>query len=379
MKRSLLFTVCVLFSINQASGTLGGVNSLTGLAADADLIVSGSASGAVASGNAAIITLAVLRVIKGDAALAGSTIVVNWEVAPGSFGPSLNPVSLSLPQNAAGIWFLRNSSDVRSVMPVWTGNGRITWTFIPQPAGPLPAAYSYSSDTALTDRVAAEVCFAIENAAGSDPPVRMLQGPPLNALNSGFVPTLYQRLSASTLTEQYITGLGGQIEEGSASALTAAISSAASFANYPTQIEFLLSGISNNFRNADPASAAILGQAAVSPDLDQRFREATAHALARIHTAAALPYLATLLNDSDNALRIEAISGLGAFANGLPVQTPANSVNLAYLRLSPSAPYKTTDTVANFAMGTQAISLNEGKYLAFWKQWWATNGPALGQ
>jgi hypothetical protein len=379
MPRSLLFTICSILSVAQASGALGSVNSLTGLTTGADLIISATVNGAAESGNAAVITLTVSRVIKGELSLDGSTITVNWQVAPASFGPSLNPVSLSLPQNATGIWFLRKSSGVWSVMPVWTGSGRITGTFIPQPAGPLPAAYSYASDAVVTDRVAAEVSFAIENAAGIDPLITMLQGPVLNALNSKYVQTLYQRLSASTLTEQYITGLGGEIQAGDGGALAAAIGSAASFANYPSQTGFLLSSISEYFRATDAASVATLGQAAVSAGLDQQFREAVAHALARIHTPAALPYLATLLNDSDATLRVEAISGLGAFANGLPVQTPANSASLAYLQLPASAPYKTPDTVANFSMGAQAISQNEAKYLTFWKQWWVTNSSTLGQ
>jgi hypothetical protein len=378
-KTSFFSAICVVFAIHQAYGAIGGVSSLTGLASNADLIVSGSANGVVESGNAALITLTVARVVKGDPTLAGRTIVVNWEVAPGSFGPGLNHVSTSLPPNASGLWFLRRSSASWSVMPVWTGGGGIAWTFIPQPASPLPAAYSYASDAAVTDKVAAEVSFAIENAAADDPTLQMLQGPPLNALNSPYVQVLYQRLSASTLTEQHIAGLAGKIQGGSATALAAAVNSAASFAKYPRQNGFLLLSISNDFRATDAASVATLGQAAVSSGLNQPFREAAAHALARIHTSAALPWLATLLDDPDDALRIEAIGGFSAFANGLPVQTPANAASLAYLQLPASARYKTADTVANFAMGTQAVSRNEAKYLAFWKQWWSTNSASLGQ
>jgi hypothetical protein len=92
-----------------------------------------------------------------------------------------------------------------------------------------------------------------------------------------------------------------------------------------------------------------------------------------------VPWLAELLDDPDVSLRLEGISGMSLFANGLPVQTAATPGSLEYLQLQAGAPYRTPDTLANFAVGTQAISRNEAKYLAFWKQWWAANRAAFGK
>jgi hypothetical protein len=51
---------------------------------------------------------------------------------------------------------------------------------------------------------------------------------------------------------------------------------------------------------------------------------------------------------------------------------------MAALQLPASAPYKTPETVAHFAMGSTAIEANEASYVSFWKGWWAQNRASLG-
>jgi hypothetical protein len=75
---------------------------------------------------------------------------------------------------------------------------------------------------------------------------------------------------------------------------------------------------------------------------------------------------------------VDAIGGMGAFANGLPVQTTAGVASLAFLQVPASAPYKTAETMANFAMGSTAIETNEASYLSFWNGWWSSNRASLG-
>jgi hypothetical protein len=88
--------------------------------------------------------------------------------------------------------------------------------------------------------------------------------------------------------------------------------------------------------------------------------------------------LGALLDDPDSTLQIEAIGGLGSFANGLAMQTTAGNASLAHLQLPATAPYRTAETIANFAMGSSAIQKNQATYLAFWKQWWAQQRGSLG-
>jgi hypothetical protein len=84
-----------------------------------------------------------------------------------------------------------------------------------------------------------------------------------------------------------------------------------------------------------------------------------------------------MLDDPDAEIRIEGIGGLAALANGLPIQTAVNASSLSYLQLPLGSPYQTPDTIANLAMGSQAIEQNEAKYLSFWKTWWADNMNAI--
>jgi len=174
-------------------------------------------------------------------------------------------------------------------------------------------------------------------------------------------------------------GLSGLIRAGVGAALASATQGESTFAGYPIENGVLLQSVRDFFRATDPGSIAALGQAATdSTNPNLPFRRAAAHALAGIHTISTLPYLATLLDDADALLRTEGIGGIGSFANGLPIQTAAGVPGLAHLQLPASAPYRTPATVANFALGPQAIQSNESTYLSFWQQWWLQNKAALG-
>ena len=140
----------------------------------------------------------------------------------------------------------------------------------------------------------------------------------------------------------------------------------------------LLLNIRDSFRATDSVSVNSLGQSATDSTKPLAFREAAAHALAAIHTATALPFLAALLDDPERSLRVEAVGGLGAFANGLSVQTSAGVPSLSHLQFPDKAPYKTAETVAHLAMGWQAIAPNEASYLSYWKAWWAEHKASLG-
>ena len=180
-------------------------------------------------------------------------------------------------------------------------------------------------------------------------------------------------MSASSSTQQKILGLSGLIRSGSAAALSSAIEAAPEFSNSKLECGILLRSIRDEFRASDSHSVAVLGQAAVNPDLSLDFRESATHALRAIHTKDALPYLAALLDDPDINLQAEAVGGFASFANGLSIQTTASVPSLAYLQFPERAPYKTEDTVAHFALGEGAI-----KHLWYWKNWWSQNRIALG-
>jgi hypothetical protein len=200
----------------------------------------------------------------------------------------------------------------------------------------------------------------------------------LDELKSPVLQVLYRRMSESVSPANRIWGLSGLIRNGSAVALSAA-AQMASASQGAIEYGTLLSSVRGDFRATDANSIAELGRiASDSPNLDPLFREAAAHALASIHSRETLPYLAKLLDDPDALLRVEGLGGLGSFANGTPMQTRASTASLAYLQLSGEGPYRTPETIANFALGSPAIERDEQRYLAFWKDWWSSHRASLG-
>lgn len=230
----------------------------------------------------------------------------------------------------------------------------------------------------LTDKVVSEVCSAIESSTDYNLQLYALQSGGMEQLQSPLVTLLYGRLSNSASTQQRILGLSGLIRRGSNTALVAAAQAASTFGTYKIENGILLQSIRGNFRAADATSITTLGKSALDPNTPAPFREAVAHALAAIHSVGALPFLASLLDDADANLRVEAVGGISSFANGLPAQTPAGSPSLAHLQLPADAPYRTAGTLANFAVGYETVERNEASYVSFWRQWWSGNRAALG-
>jgi len=340
----------------------------------ADLIVVGSARGGTQAGNVVNFAVHVTRVVKGDPTAAGANLPVSWNLSSYMAGSMANA---SFTAAGNGLWFLRNAVGGWQLLPVSNGDlVDFKDTFFPQPSGPILSVYAYSPTASLAEAVASEVCFALESMGNAQR--FSWYSVSLDQLNSPITQRLYNRLSASGDMSRKILGLSGLIREGNIQALATAAQLAPSLGNYQLELGVLSDAIRNNFRSTDPSAIQSLGAiTTASTDVDPYLRQGAAFALRAIHTQNALPYLAALLDDPDANLRAAGIGGLSCFANGLPIQTPANVVNMAYLQYPASAPFQTADTKANFGMGVE-ISKNEAAYLSFWKNWWAQNRTALG-
>jgi hypothetical protein len=372
---AVCFALAVFIAASTAHAGVVARHSLVDLVNYADLIVVGTASHGIQTGEVLGFALQLDRVLKGDPTLAGTTIHADWALrGVDEVTNQLSPQAVS----GTGLWFLRNAANGWVLLPVSDGYLQVSDTFIPTPVGPISTPYSYGSAATAVDKVAAELCAAVEAADGGGTDFYTLHLGLLDQLGSPVIQVLYRRMATSSSPKQKILGLSGLIRAGSAAALTSVASSDSLLGQYPIEEGVLLGSIRNTFRAADPVSISVLGQAATSTKLPIPLRTAAAHALASIHTTTSLPYLATLLNDASSDLQAEAIGGFSAFANGLPVQTSADVPSLRYLQLPDSAPYKTADTVANFAMGSQAISQNEATYLSFWRAWWLQHRSDLG-
>jgi hypothetical protein len=311
------------------------------------------------------------RVIKGDDTLNGSTITVGW--------PS-NSMKSGVAGVGTGIWFLQHSSSGWGLLPVVHGNVPLGMTCYPtSPTGALLAAYTYTATASVTDKLVSELSSAIESStdAGNFALASLHYGM-LEQLQSPVATVLYRRLSNSGSPQQQALGLAGLIRQGSSAALTAAATASTILAGYPREDGILLLSIRDDFRASDDGSVKALGQITADTTASPAFREAAAHALAAIHTRESLPFLAALLSDEDATLRVEAIGGFSSFANNLPVQTASGTPGLANLQLPAAGPYRTPETLANFAMGSQAIEKDESRYLTFWQTWWSQQKTQLG-
>jgi len=354
-------------------GALVAPQSIVTLEQTADLIVNGTAAGIVQNGSRFDFSLQVNRVIKGDGSVTGSSIGAYW--LSGNQGTAGSGGSGDV--GSTGIWFLQRTPGAWRVVPVVQGTMQLSNIYVPAPPGPVVSAYAYSAPASVDDKLASEICSAAESATSYSLQSYALLSGGIDELKSSIPQVFYRRLVNSSSAEQRILGLSGLIRSGDASALTAAAKIASMVAGRPAEGVLLLS-LREHFRAIDPASVMAVGQVTTDSSIPTTLREVAAHALAAVHTAVALPFLATLLDDSDLNLRVEAVGGMGAFANGLPVQTRQTVATLAYLQFPANAPYKTQDTVAHFALGRQAIGANEASYISFWKDWWSKNRGGLG-
>ncbi len=373
-KRSGVCSLLLLLVVSaDLFGGLVAPGSLQDLQQNANLIIVGNATGAVQSGTVVDLSILVSRVIKGDTALAGRSIAAHW--MSGRVDTMVSRGSAD--SRGDGLWFLQQASNGWRVLPVVQGNVEFTGLYFPVSSGPILNAYAYSQTASVVDKLASEIGAAIENQNGYNFQLYALQTGMLDELKSPIWGLLYQRMANSTSAERKILGLSGLIRAGNASALAAAAPITSSLGDHPAQGILLLS-IRDFFRATDADSVVAIGSSATDSSQSAAFREAAAHALAAIHTAASLPFLATLLEDPNQNLRIEAIGGMAAFANGLAVQTSGGVPSLSHLQLPSNAPYKTVETVAHLAFGRQAIAPNEASYLSFWKSWWEQNRASLG-
>jgi len=369
-------TICSLFI---AAGTMCGTVTIPqsfSILLNSDAIVVGSATGNFESGATAgdtSFSLKVVRVLKGQ--LASGQITVNFR---GPITLGLSGVSLIQAASGDGIWFLKQVPGGWELVPV-IQNGPFGWSYYPAsvsssgPNGP----FSYSPTASVQDKLASELAEAIINNDGTNPQMWSLLSSAIDGLNAPITSQIYQQLAASPAIDNEMIGLAGLIRTESISAFSSAVALAPTF---PTTIAWqtLFDTIHERYRPTDSISVAVLGRAATDKsDPNIQFRFAAAHALARVHTKDALPYLATLMDDSNQELRTEGIGGLGAFALGLPVQTPASIPSMSYLQRS-STPYRNAETEANFTYSPFAIKKNEAAYLTFWKKWWTQNKASIG-
>jgi hypothetical protein len=127
----------------------------------------------------------------------------------------------------------------------------------------------------------------------------------------------------------------------------------------------LASAIFTAFRTPDPEAVASLGRMA-SGKGSPRLQVAAAAALAAIHSADAVPWLGSLLSDSQQQVQIYGAQGLSFFANGVGIPTAETTKQLTHLNERQPTSYRTAETDRHIG----PLTGQPEPFLDFWRGWW---------
>ena len=344
----------------------GGRRSLAILTTQAEAIVVGAVQ--TMETNATIdATISVERVLKGTVT-SGTSISIRWTypITHGEPGP---PGS-ALVSSGHGVFFLQHNSDgAWSLLPASWGDSRWEDTYIPTPPS-VPSGVTAVASASLPpaasalDRVMLEMAVAVE--AGAPMPFDLIAA--FRQSHSPVLAAAFTRLVSNNDPYLRSIGLRGAVVGGDPSVpLTirqnyTSLSGGAGWLDLVQEIKFY-------YVNTKVAAVQNLGKVATDTGVGLDLRIATAVALARMHTQQSLPYLASLLSDSNPTLKTAAVGGLASFANNVPIGSH-----------EPAAGpwrYRTDDTIAHSAFDEGTIERQESYYISYWKGWWQQNQQAL--
>lgn len=130
----------------------------------------------------------------------------------------------------------------------------------------------------------------------------------------------------------------------------------------------IVGGPVQSWRNSDQAAVRSLGRIATGLRAQGGFLSYLANALAEVHTADTLPYLALLLDSPDPRVRIKANGGFSAFVGGLPIPTKDNFANGQFMVPSPT-PYSSDPSWKAFAIPNNPSTSQLNAASVGWKNW----------
>lgn len=378
MRSCLVRSVIVLFLMFQAASSLDASYaapvSLSSLASKADLVVVANVLGTLQQGWDTSVTLEVDRVLKGTA-IPGSTVTLQYQISTTIPLDAINfpRVDDKWARGLHGLWFLKKTEGGGWTLLPTTAGPSIPFEdlFVPLPAGPLSADFSYSPSDDVMDKIARELGAALDKHVARGPAFLVLER--LGKTNSPGVLWLYRRLIGSPEPALRVMGWAGILRLGDLSAL-AHIEQELPRLSEPVDFEPASLAI-GDVLDADPSVVEALGRIATSTAASVSLRRNAAYALFSIHTKETLPFLAKLFDDVDKEVRREAMAGLASFANsGYLPERPLTRNGQPVARAE--SPYVTKETLEHFP-SPSAFEQNEAEYLQFWKTWWTRMQPQI--
>jgi HEAT repeat protein len=236
----------------------------------------------------------------------------------------------------------------------------------------------------VLDRAYAELLTSVERRSG-DPNYLQRLLPRLDPSASPLVQKAFQEWRSSPSLALQTAAMRSLISSGDTEALLQVRSELESPSS---SVSRTLGGALWAFRSTDPVAIKILGELAISSNPPLETRQSAASALYALHTKDTLPYLVQLLDSSDKILRVDAISGLSAFAlhmrmigaSGVGSDALDEVMNPARRRKIPdaAAPFDTDETRQNVHFGFFRDDREEFRYLNYWKSWFQRNRSRIG-
>jgi hypothetical protein len=363
LRRSGFTAAIALIAAGSGLGAPAANVSLAVLLNQADAVIVATVEAAVASGPDVALSLIVSRVVKGSLG-SGSSVPVTWV-------PVTSSVKVGAGEAAeqTGIWFLKQQGPTWVVLPITVGAVPVNAIYVHVPSGALPVAYAYDAGLPSESRLAYEIAAAAQDPLAATELAHVAASGAVDGLGSDVLPPIWAQLSSSTTPITRAIGLAGQIRLGSAAALV--VLSNMDPSAFTSVAQDLLSAGICGYRSSDSAAVGGLGALTKSSYADN-VRFCAVHALREIHSKEALAYLAPLLDSASLRSQYEAVAGIASFANGLPIQTAANTATLSDLAVPPDAPLATTDTQKYFP-SQSAFARQPQMYISFWKSWLLTH------
>ena len=359
------------------SGQVARIVPLQELVDRADLIVVGKLTSGVieVSGGPSPLTIEAVRVLAGDVQ-PGTQLNVTW-MFPRPKRASPYSEKVEVPREY-GLWFVvRTNSGDWNLLPAIEGAVPVDHAFFPMPPELLGVNPSYAKDAPVLDRVIWELGAAVEAQDAQHHRYDPLFFACVRGLSSDALMSEFRRLARSPSANVRSFALAGLIERSDAEALL----------QFEREFDELadasLTGLAQDsielfFRNPAPEAIAALGRLTTVKSGHPSPKRAATFALRVMHTEASLKYFVELLDSPEPEVRYNAMAGLASFANLGHVPLAEKLQSKGQPMTTTRGPYTTDQTRAHFPT-TANFAQDEGRYIAFWKNWWARHEHKINQ
>jgi hypothetical protein len=340
MRTALVAAAVVLFGA-EVCAQPAAMTPLTTLTESASVVVVGDIT-ASSSGTIDSSSIHIARILKGDPGVI--TLAFRW---------SRDLEDVSGTQVVHGLLFLVPGSPSGWVArPTVVGSPRLIEQLIQTPEGELPAGYSYSSESAPLDKVAAELLYTVDTV--SDPEPLAVAYEALFSLNRAQDGVVRSHVAALTAADAESCPTVMALQTMGATLARAVITrNVQGLGVTPSLISLLC-------RTTDPGAVSSATALVNTAGVDPTIRRCAMRALRNTHSTPALPALAAALESPDMEIAYTGLMGLSAYATGeLPSgpgqRTTLGAFNPVALAQTPSIP---------------TFEANTASYLEYWRRWW---------